>query len=166
MSAIELRPATLADAPAIAAIYNYEVENTAVTMDLVPRSLEEQQSYIVTRSGAFATIVAVDPDSGDVVGWGALSPYKDRAGFATTVEDSIYIRRDRTGQGIGQILLGHLIETARDHGFHCVIARIGATTEASLALHAKLGFVEVGVEREVARKFGRWIDIATMQLLL
>lgn len=166
MSAIELRAATVTDAPAIAAIYNHEVENTVVTMDLVARTVEEQESYILTRSGAFATIVAVDRATGEVIGWGALSPYKDRAAYNTSVEDSIYIRRDRTGQGIGRLLLSHLIETGRSHGFHSVMARIEATTEASLVLHGKLGFVEVGVEREVARKFGRWIDVVLMQLIL
>ena len=166
MSAIELRAATVTDAPAIAAIYNHEVENTVVTMDLVARTVEEQESYILTRSGAFATIVAVDRATGEVIGWGALSPYKDRAAYNTSVEDSIYIRRDRTGEGIGKILLGHLLDTARSHGFHSVLARIEATTEASLALHEKLGFELVGVEREVARKFGRWIDVVLMQLIL
>ena len=166
MPAIDLRPATAADAPAIAAIYNHEVENTVVTMDLVPRTVEEQQSYILTRSGAFATIVAVDADSGEVVGWGALSPYKDRPAYNTSVEDSIYIRRDYNGKGIGRQLLGHLLDTARSHGFHSVLARIEATTEASLALHSKLGFETVGVEREVARKFGRWIDVVLMQIIL
>ena len=166
MPAIALRPATAADAPAIAEIYNYEVENTVVTMDLVPRSVEEQQSYILTRTGAFATIVACDSDTGEVIGWGALSPYKDRPAYNTSVEDSIYIRRDRTGQGIGKVLLNHLLDTARSHGFHSVLARIEATTEASLALHTKLGFETVGVEREVARKFGRWIDVVLMQLIL
>jgi L-amino acid N-acyltransferase len=166
MPAIDLRPATAADAPAIAAIYNHEVENTVVTMDLVPRTVEEQQSYILTRSGAFATIVAVDTDSGEVVGWGALSPYKDRPAYNTSVEDSIYIRRDYNGKGIGRQLLGHLLDTARSHGFHSVLARIEATTEASLALHSKLGFETVGVEREVARKFGRWIDVVLMQIIL
>ncbi|HZY06154.1 MAG TPA: hypothetical protein VFE69_00350, partial [Ilumatobacteraceae bacterium] len=85
-----LRLASLGDAEQIRQIYNYEVSNTTATFDLVPRSLREQQQWISDRSGAFAAIVAVDPtdDVGEVVGFGSLSPYKERAAYRTSVEDS------------------------------------------------------------------------------
>ena len=159
-----IRTATLADAPAIREIYNHEVENTTATMDLVPRSLADQEQWISDRSGAFATIVAeVD---GLVVGFAAFSPYKERAAYRPTVEDSVYVRRDLGGRGIGKALLTALIDVAASSGFHSMMARIEASGTASRALHTACGFREVGVEVEVGRKFNRWIDMVLMQRLL
>ena len=75
----------------------------------------------------------------------------------------MYVDRDHHGKGIGRSLLTRLIELAADHGFHTMIARISAANAASIALHARLGFAEVGTEREVGRKFGRWLDVVVMQ---
>ena len=160
-----LRLATSVDAEQIREIYNHEVMHTAATFDLVPRSLPEQQEWLATRSGAFATIVAVNND-GDVVGFGALSPYKERAAYRTSVENSVYVRRDLQGQGIGRLLVDELLCTAELSGFHAVFARINATSEASIALHRRCGYELVGIEREVGRKFSRWHDVALMQRLL
>jgi phosphinothricin acetyltransferase len=162
---VTVRIATLADAAAIAAIYNHEVASTTATFDLVPRSIEEQQEWLVARSGAFSAIVAVD-DTAGVLGFAALSPYKERAAYRTTVEDSVYVDRAHHGRGIGRVLVGRLVEVARESGFHSIIARIEATGTASRALHARCGFELVGIEREVGRKFNRWLDVAVMQLLL
>jgi phosphinothricin acetyltransferase len=159
-----MRPATLADAEAIAEIYNYEVENTTATFDLVPRSVADQRQWLADRSGAFACVVA--EVGGEVVGFGALSPYKERAAYRTTVEDSVYVRRDCARRGIGRTMLDHLLETAETGGFHSVMARITSTGDASIALHLALGFTVVGVEREVGRKFGKWLDVTLMQCLL
>ncbi len=163
---ITLRLATSADAEPIREIYNHEVIHTAATFDLVPRSLPEQQDWLAARSGAFATIVAVDAESSEVVGFGALSPYKERAAYRTSVENSVYVRRGRHGQGIGRLLVDELLSTAELSGFHAVFARINATSEASIVLHRRCGYELVGIEREVGRKFGRWHDVAIMQRLL
>jgi phosphinothricin acetyltransferase len=101
-----------------------------------------------------------------VVGFGALSPYKERAAYRTSVEDSVYVRRDRNGQGIGTLILAELLAVAGASGFHAVFARINNSVEGSIALHRKLGFELVGVEREVGRKFSRWHDVAVMQYLI
>ncbi len=161
-----IRPAIVADAHAIVEIYNREVLQTAATFDLVPRALEQQQQWITARSGAFAAIVAVDGHSRQVVGFASLSPYKERAAYNTTVEDSVYVHRDFGGRGIGKALLLRLVEVARESGFHAVIARIEAAGDASRALHASCGFELVGVEREVGRKFNRWLSVAVMQRML
>ena len=170
MGPIALRLATVADAEQIREIYNYEVQHTTATFDLVPRTLADQQQWLAERSGAFATIVAVDSDPATpdtaVVGFGALSAYKERAAYRTSVENSVYVRRDRHGQGIGRLLLTELLATAARSGFHTVFARINAASEASVALHRACGYEPVGVEREVGRKFGRWHDVALMQRLL
>ena len=163
-SPVIIRTAILADAEAIRTIYNHEVENTTATMDLVPRSLDDQLEWLAARSGAFATIVA--ELDGEVVGFASLSPYKERAAYRPTVEDSVYVRRDLGGRGIGKALLTAVIELAATSGFHSVMARIEASGEASRALHASCGFREVGVEIEVGRKFNRWIDMVLMQKLL
>jgi phosphinothricin acetyltransferase len=166
--AITLRLASLGDAEQIRQIYNHEVSNTVATFDLVPRSLEDQQRWITDRNGAFAAVVAVDAadQRGDVVGFGSLSPYKERAAYRTSVEDSVYVRRDRGGQGIGKLILAELLRIGAASGFHAVFARISASSEASIALHRSCGFELVGIEREVGRKFNRWLDVALMQALL
>jgi phosphinothricin acetyltransferase len=165
---VTLRLATLADAEQIRQMYNHEVTNTVATFDLVPRSLDDQQQWISDRNGAFAAIVAVDPtdEQGDVVGFGSLSPYKERAAYRTSVEDSVYVRRDRGGQGIGKLIVTELLRVASVSGFHAVFARITASSDVSIALHRSCGFEMVGIEREVGRKFNKWLDVAIMQKLL
>jgi phosphinothricin acetyltransferase len=161
---VEIRLATVDDAEAIAAIYNLEVETSTATFDLVPRSLEEQRDWLAERSGALSAIVAVD--DAEVIGFASLSLYKERAAYRTTVEDSVYVRRDHHRRGVGRILLIELLDVARASGFHAVMARIEATRESSIALHQACGFVVVGTEREVGRKFSRWLDATIMQTLL
>ena len=167
-SAALIRPATLNDAAEIAAIYNREVTTSTSTFDLVERSVEDQERWIEQRSGAFCAIVAIADESVDqsVLGFAALSPYRERAAYRTTVEDSVYVHRDHAGSGVGTALLTHLVGVARDSGFHAVMARIEASGEASLALHRSCGFELLGIEREVGRKFNRWLDVAVMQLML
>jgi phosphinothricin acetyltransferase len=162
---ITVRLAAVDDAEATRRIYNTEVRTATSTFDLVPRSLADQEQWLAARSGAFSALVAVD-GAGVVVGFGSLSPYKERAAYRTTVEDSVYVDGSRQGEGIGTALLTRLIEVARSSGFHTVIARIEASGTGSRALHAKCGFELVGIEREVGRKFNRWLDVAVMQLLL
>ncbi|MGD9702803.1 MAG: N-acetyltransferase family protein [Acidimicrobiia bacterium] len=166
---VGVRLATRGDAAAIREIYNHEVTHTTATFDLVPRSLEEQRAWLAARTGAFAAIVATSETAdGDdeVVGFASLSPYKERAAYRTTVEDSIYIRRDQQGRGVGKLLLSHLVSVAEASGFHAVMARIEASGAASRALHASCGFELVGIEREVGRKFNRWLSVAVMQRVL
>ena len=145
MSTLMIREATSDDAEAIRLIYNHEVENETSTMDLVPRTLETQREWIAARSGAFCAVVAVD-SSGTVLGFGALSEYKDRSGYRSTVENSVYVRRDVARRGIGKQILLHLLETATVSGFHSVIARIEAQSLASRGLHSSCGFELVGIE--------------------
>lgn len=160
-----IRTATPDDAEAIRTIYNREVLGSTVTFDLVPRSLEQQRAWLQERGGAHVAVVAVD-DAGAVVGFGSLSPYRDRPAYSTTVEDSVYVHREHHGEGIGRSILGELVDRARLHGFHAVMARIVGGHHASIALHRSLGFEVVGTEREVGRKFNQWLDVVLMQVLL
>lgn len=152
------------DAEAIRRIYNLEVTTSTVTFDMVPRTLEEQQAWLIDRSGAHAVLVA--EADGEIWGFASLSPFRERAAYNTTVEDSVYVDRDRQGQGVGKALLAALVDTATSHGFHSVVARIVGGHEASIALHASLGFAHVGVEKEVGRKHRKWLDVVIMQKML
>jgi L-amino acid N-acyltransferase YncA len=159
------------DAEATRQIYNLEVTTSTVTFDLVPRSLDDQLRWIGARSGAHAVVVAEEgaegPDgAGEIVGFGSLSPWRDRPAYATSVEDSVYVRRDHQGRGVGKALLAELVRVGRARGFHAVFARIVGGHESSVALHRSLGFDVVGTEREVGRKFGKWLDVVVMELLL
>lgn len=159
-----IRPATPADAEATAAIYNAEVVGSDVTFDLVPRTLDEQRAWLDARSGALEVVVAeID---GEVAGFASLSAYKERAAYRSTVEDSIYIAEAFRGRGVGKALLEEVVGVAGARGFHTVIARIVGGHDASIRLHRSVGFEHVGVEREVGRKFGRWLDVVVMQKLL
>lgn len=168
---MDLRLAEIDDADAIRSIYNLEVTGSTVTFDLVPRSLEDQRLWIEEHDGAHPAIVAVDRagvDGGgrEIVGFGALSPHRPRPAYATSVENSVYVRRDRQRRGVGRALLEELLRLGTAHGFHAVFARIVDGHQASIALHEACGFVTVGVEREVGRKFGRWLDVVVMERLL
>jgi L-amino acid N-acyltransferase YncA len=168
---VTIRVATRGDAEAMRTIYNHEVENFTTTLDMVPRSLADQQAWTAARSGAFAAIVAVvdHPTAaadGLVVGFASLSPFKDRPAYSPTVENSIYVARSHAGLGIGRKLMERLIADARDSGFHSMIARVETSGAASLALHRACGFELVGIEKQVGRKFRRWLDVATLQLML
>ena len=162
---IRLRPAELADAEAIRTIYNHEVKTSIMTFDLVPRTLAEQEDWIRARSGAYVAIVA-ENEEGEILAFGGLSQYRERPGYSTTCEDSVYVRGDAQGLGLGKMILTELVTKATQHGFHAIMAKIVGSHQASISLHSKLGFEIVGHEREVGRKFGQWLDVILMERLL
>ena len=153
------------DAEATRDIYNLEVVEATVTFDLVPRSPADQRAWIAEHSGGHPAIVAVD-DADEVRGFASLSPFRPRPAYAPTVEDSVYVHRESRGHGIGELLLRDLLTLATDNGFHSVMARIVGGHDTSIALHQKCGFEQVGIEREVGRKFGKWLDVVLMQRML
>ena len=161
---MDIRPARVEDAETISEIYNLEVRTGTSVFDIEPRSLEQQRRWLTERSGVHAVLVADHNDA--VVGFAALSPFKERPCYRTTVESSVYIATEHRRRGIGRTLLGELVQVATDHGFHTMIARIEGSNEASVELHRGLGFDSIGTEREVGRKFGRWLDVHEMQLML
>lgn len=161
---VRVRLATMADAERVNQIYNREVTESTVTLDMVPRTLDEQRRYIAERSGGLAVVVACE--GSEIAGFASLSFYRDRPGYRTSVEDSIYVDRAWQRRGVGHLLLGELLSLASSHGFHTCFARIVGPQEASVALHRRHGFVEVGIEREVARKFNRWHDVGVYQKML
>jgi phosphinothricin acetyltransferase len=168
---IEIRHAERRDAEGIRAVYNRFATGSTALFDLVARTLDEQVQWIDEHSGGHPALVAVAGDAGDtvpggIVGFGSLSPFRSRPAYAGTVEDSVYLLESYQGRGIGRLVLEELVVLAKAHGFHTVIARITGGNEASIALHEACGFAIVGIEREVGRKLGRWLDVVEMQLML
>ncbi len=167
--AFRLEPAGTAHAAGMLAIYNREIESGTATFDMSPRSLEDQLEWLTGHSGAHPAVVAVTTnDEGEdvVIGFGSLSAYRPRAAYSTTVEDSVYVAEGSQRLGIGRAILDELLRLAEAHGFHAVMARVGGHNDASVALHESCGFEMIGTEREVGRKFGRWLDVVCMQRLL
>ena len=163
------------DARALMDIYNPEVIETTVSFDLVARTLEDQVAWIRSHLAAYPCIVAVndEDDLGEVgargeriLGFALVSPFRSRPAYATTVENSVYVYRAGRGRGVGEVLLRELIETARESGFHSLIARIVGENEGSIRLHEKCGFTLVGTEIEVGRKHGQWLDVVEYQYVM
>ncbi|MCU1456732.1 MAG: sortase-like acyltransferase [Actinomycetia bacterium] len=153
------------DAEAIRAIHNHYVEQSTIMFDMVARTAEAQLVWLEAHVGGYAAVVCED-ETGTVVGFGSLSKYRQRSAYNVTVEDSVYVAPGRTGAGTGRLLLAELVELARAHGFHSIIARITGDNEPSVRLHNWAGFDLVGREREVGRKHRHWLDVVVMQRML
>ncbi len=164
MDDVVVRLAALDDAESIRRIYNYEVEHTTHTFDLVPRTLDEQRAWLRERAGALGVLVA--ELDGRVVGFSSLSEYRPRAAYRTSVESSVYVDEAVRGRGVGRRLMRELVDLAQSRGFHTMIARVAGGHEASVLLHEAAGFTVVGTEKEVGRKFGGWLDVIVMQRML
>jgi len=160
-----IRLATDADLPTINEIYNYYVARSTCTYQLEPETLEARQTWFTKHPGDKYP-VTVAQVAGEVVGWGSLSKFRDRAAYDPTVEASVYIRHDYHRRGIGRALLVDLIERARTIGFHSLIGGASADQAASIALQESLGFQHVGRFKEVGYKFCQWLDVVFMQLML
>ena len=161
--AYRIEPATLADAAAVAAIYAHHVRHGTASFETAPPDATEMAARMskVLDAGA-PWLVARDPD-GEVIGYAYASQFRDRPAYRYACENSVYIRDDRRGEGIGRALLALLIDAAERAGFRQMIAVIGGAEPASKRLHAGCGFVEAGRMRGVGRKAGRWLDTLYMQ---
>jgi phosphinothricin acetyltransferase len=159
-----VRRAERRDLPAIAEIYNYAVRELTASFDTEERTLADREHWFAEHDDCYPIYVAVDGD--EVVGWACLSPFSERKAYAHTVEDSVYVHPNHWRCGVGSRLLSAVMSAARRLGYHAVIARIAGDAAASVALHRRFGFTEVGVMREVGRKFGRWLDVIIMEALL
>ncbi len=163
---MEIRQARPVDLPEIQAIYAHHVLHGTGTFEEVPPSVEEIGGRLARCLGAgHAWLVAADETG--LVGFAYYGPFRDRPAYRHTVEDSIYVREDVRGQGVGKALVGQLIEEAETAGFRHMLALIGDSDNVgSIGVHASLGFVRVGVMRDVGEKFGQSLDVVIMQRTL
>jgi len=161
---ITIRPATKSDLKAVNDIYNHYVLHSTCTYQEEPEPLKGRQNWFAHHSPKHPVTVALENNK--VVGWGSLSAYHARCAYRHTVENSVYVHRDHHRQGIGTLLLGDLIARARKLGHRVIIAAIDADQPGSIALHAKFKFKKVGHFKQVGFKFGRWLNVVYMQLLL
>lgn len=162
MAELAIRPARTSDAQAIAAIYQWHVAHGTATFDTVApdaAAWAEKLADFAARELPFL----VAERGGEVVAYAYAARFRDRAAYAHTCEDSIYVSHDARGGGVGSALLPALIEAARAAGFQQMLAVIGGGEPASVALHAKCGFVHAGRMRNVGKKFGRLLDTVYMQ---
>ncbi|WP_420537782.1 GNAT family N-acetyltransferase [Ketogulonicigenium vulgare] len=157
---------TESDLPAIVAIFNDAVVNTTAIWSDVLATVEARKTWMEQRrAGGFPVFVAKN-EADEVVGFASYGPYRPFDGFRLTVEHSVYVRPDQRGKGVGGKLLDALITHARGAGLHVMVGGITADNAASIALHERRGFAQVGLLPQVGVKFGRWLDLAFLQLKL
>jgi phosphinothricin acetyltransferase len=160
-----IRLAAQSDLPVINDIYNYYVPRSTCTYQLEPETMENRLAWFQNHPPDKYPVVVAEI-SGEVVGWGALSKFRERAGYAPTVEASVYIHGDRHRRGLGRLILSDLIERAKRAGFHSMIGGTSADQTASIALQESLGFQRVACLKEVGYKFGKRLDVVFMQRML
>jgi phosphinothricin acetyltransferase len=163
---MQILDATASHAEGIAAIYNHAVQHTTAIWNEQIVDAQDRADWLTARQAAgFPVLVALDED-GAVLGYASYGPWRDFDGYRRTVEHSVYVREGLRGRGTGSALLGALIDRARAQGIHVIVAGIDAANEGSVRLHERFGFERTGVLREVGIKFGRWLDLAFLQLVL
>jgi phosphinothricin acetyltransferase len=155
-----VRPAVLDDLPALTAIYNHYIVNTTITFDLRPFEADERRGWFDDHSESGRHRLLVAAADGSVLGYSTTSRWRPKAAYDTTVESSVYCHPDAVGRGIGTQLYAALFAAIADEDVHRVVAGIGQPNPASVALHERFGFRQVGVFSSVGRKFGRYWDVA------
>ncbi len=163
-SPVTIRRAELADAPAIAEIYNEAILTTTATFDTEPKSVDERTKWLQSHDERHPILVAVL--DGRVVGWASLTRWSDRRAYDDTVETSFYVHSTRRGRGVGRKLKEAIIEEARRLGYHTLIALVAEGSDESIHLNESAGFAHVGTLKEVGRKFDRLLDVHVMQKML
>lgn len=157
-----IRPARLSDLPAITAIYNDAGVGTTASWALKPVTLEDRQAWFSRLTAADFPVLVLQTPDGAVAGFASYGPFRPLAGWAPTVEHSIYIGEGHRASGGGRMLMNALIDYASGRGVHVMVGVIDADNEESIAFHRRLGFEETGRMPQVGRKFGRWLDAVFM----
>lgn len=163
MTSTMIRIALERDLPAINDIYNHYVRHSTTSYDYEIWTLDQRREWFNQREAIHPVTVA---QRDGVVGWASLGPFRHKAGYRATVENSVYVHPDHQRSGVGSALLLDAIDRARELGVRTIVAGIDAEQTASLELHRKCGFHEVARFEQVGFKFGRWLDVVFMQILL
>ena len=158
--AVSVRAAVPDDLPALTAIYNHYIIHTTITFDVQPFEPEVRRAWFDDHAstGRHRLLVAADAD-GTALGYATTSRWRPRAAYDTTVESSVYCRADAVGRGIGTRLYTALFDALAGEDVHRILAGIGQPNPASVALHQRFGFRQVGVFSGVGRKFGTYWDV-------
>jgi L-amino acid N-acyltransferase len=157
-----VRAATGADVVEIASLLNALLATTTIEWTVTPRTAQDVLEWIGDHEA-----VLVAEDRGEVVGVAAYGWFRDVVkwpGYRFTVENTVHVREDRWGSGVGEVLMRALIARARETGKHTMIAAIDSTNGASIRFHERLGFIEVARLPDVGAKFGRWLDLVLLQI--
>ncbi|WP_353081275.1 GNAT family N-acetyltransferase [Tessaracoccus lapidicaptus] len=160
-----IRPAQSSDIPAITDIYNEAGVGTTASYALEPVTVDNRQEWWRRLTAADCPVLVLE-DDGHVVGFASYAQFRPLAGYAHTMEHSVYIRSGRRSSGAGRMLMQALLDYARGRGVHVMVGVVDGANEDSLAFHRKLGFEESGRLPEVGRKFGRWLDVVFMTRIL
>ena len=160
--ALQIRPATVEDLPAIVAIYNHAVLHTTAIWNWSTVDLANRRAWFDARAAQSYPILVADRGEG-ALGYASFGDWRPFDGYLHTAEHSVYVAQSARGQGLGAALLAALIEAARASGKHVLLGGIAADNGPSLALHRRFGFVETARMPEVGRKFDRWLDLVFMQ---
>ena len=160
-----IRPASAADLPAILEIYNDAVLNTTAIWNWDTVDLANRQAWFDLRATQGYPVLVADEGQG-AIAYASFGDWRPFDGYRHTVEHSVYVHKDHRGQGLGVALMEALIARARALGKHVMVAGIDASNTGSIALHEKLGFIQVGHLPQVGTKFGKWLDLAFLQLTL
>ncbi|WP_434626339.1 N-acetyltransferase [Pseudomonas sp. Z1-29] len=162
----QIRDARPADLPAIRDIYNDAVLNTTAIWNEQAVDLGNRQAWFSARQTQGYPVLVISDAEDDVLGYASFGDWRPFDGFRHTVEHSVYVRSDQRGNGLGPLLMGALIERARVGGKHVMVAAIESGNAASIRLHERAGFAITGQMPQVGTKFGRWLDLTFMQLVL
>jgi L-amino acid N-acyltransferase YncA len=165
MSDPQIRDAETADLEAITAIHNDAVLHTTAIWSEEPVDVDDRATWLASRAASgYPVIVAVDETG--VLGYASFGDWRPHSGFRNTVEHSVYVRDGERGRGIGKMLLLELIDRARRLGKHVMVAAVDSSNTASIVLHKRLDFMQVGRMPQVGAKFDRWLDLTFLQLVL
>ena len=161
-----IRPARPEDLDAIAAIYGHHVSTGLGTFEEIPPSAAEMGERLANVLGKGLPWLVMD-EGGRLEGYAYAGPFRPRAAYRYTVEDSVYVAPDATGRGVGKALLSAVIADCENLGLRQMAAVIGDSgNAASIGLHRSLGFEQTAVLPSVGFKFGRWVDVVWMQRAL
>ena len=164
VEALLVRDAKVTDLPAICDIFNQVIRDSTATFAPDPVDLADRTVWLDGRQGRGFPVRVAEADG--LAGFASYGPFRSGGGYRHTVEHSVHVRSDRRGQGVGSALLAALIARARAAGCHAMVGALDAGNVASLRLHEGFGFCHVGLMPQVGAKFGRWLDLVLVQLVL
>jgi L-amino acid N-acyltransferase len=161
---VTIRKANENDLPQMLEIYNEIITNTTAVFQYDLHTLDMRREWFSKKQEEGFPVFAAE-ENNELAGFSTIGAFRNWQAYKYSVENSVYVKADKRGKGIGKLLLQPLIESAKQMGMHTIIAGIDASNEASIALHKQFGFTEVAYFKEVGYKFDRWLDLVFMQLM-